>query len=94
VVNRQKQQSLGPEVTLAAEYGFSALSADQPAPKVAVHTLATNPLLDATAVAALLRISRAAAYREMKKMQHEVIGERSVRVTEAAVEAYVRQHER
>ena len=43
-----------------------------------------NPLLDAPAVAALLGISRAAAYREMK-MQQRVI------VTEAAVEAYVRQ---
>lgn len=50
-----------------------------------------NRLLDAAVVAALLGISRAAAYREMKKMQHVVIGERTLRVTEAAVEGYVRQ---
>ena len=39
----------------------------------------------------LLGISRAAAYREMKKMQDVVIGQRSLRVTEAAVESEVRQ---
>ena len=52
------------------------------------------PLLDAPAVAALLGISRAAAYREMKKMQHVVIGERTLRVTEDAVATYVRQRTR
>lgn len=54
-------------------------------------TLAMKPLLDASAVAVFLGISRAAAYRETKKMQHVVIGERSLRVTEAAVESYVGQ---
>ncbi|MDP1823901.1 MAG: hypothetical protein Q8L48_11685 [Archangium sp.] len=33
-----------------------------------------KPLLAAPAVAALLGISRAAAYREMKKMEHVVVG--------------------
>ena len=39
---------------------------DELADTLAGHTLAMKPLLDATAVAALLGTSRAAAYREMK----------------------------
>lgn len=55
-----------------------------------LHTSAMKPLLDAPAVAALLGVSRAAAYREKKRMENVVIGERTLRVT-AAVETYVRQ---
>src|SRR5688500_10276559 len=48
-------------------------------------------LLSGHDVAELLGISRAAAYREMKKMDHVVIGLRSLRVTEAALENYLRK---
>src|SRR5262245_38107225 len=50
-----------------------------------------KPLLNASAVAALLGVSRAAAYREMKKMVHVVIGDRTLRVTKAALDNYLKQ---
>lgn len=50
------------------------------------------PMLDASDVARRLNVSRATAYREMKKMIHVVVGKRSIRVAESALEAYLRRH--
>jgi hypothetical protein len=46
-------------------------------------------LLNARDVARLLRVSLSAAYREMKSMRHVIVGLRSLRVAEAAFEAYL-----
>src|SRR4051812_29973170 len=50
-----------------------------------------KPLLRAKDVAAILGISRAAAYRQMKLMAHVVVGDRTIRITEAALESYLRR---
>ncbi len=53
--------------------------------------MTTTPgMLDASEIARRLNVSRATAYREMHKMLHVVIGERALRVSEAALEAYLR----
>jgi predicted DNA-binding transcriptional regulator AlpA len=52
----------------------------------------TSPLLDATEVARRLQVSRATAYREMRKMIHVVVGTRALRVAESSLEAYLRRH--
>jgi predicted DNA-binding transcriptional regulator AlpA len=52
----------------------------------------TSPMLDADEVALRLNVSRATAYREMRKMIHVVVGARSLRVAESALEAYLRRH--
>lgn len=49
----------------------------------------TPPLLTAADVAARLRVSRSAAYREMRCMQHVVLGRGALPVTEAALAAYL-----
>jgi len=46
-------------------------------------------LLDAKAVAEVLGVSRATAYREMQKMVHIFVGERNLRVSVKALEAYL-----
>jgi hypothetical protein len=54
----------------------------------------SNPmtsLLDADEVARRLNVSRATAYREMRKMLHVVVGKRAIRVSEVAFEAYLRR---
>jgi len=50
-----------------------------------------SALLDADEVARRLCVSRATAYREMRKMLHVVVGKRALRVNEAAFEAYVKR---
>ena len=50
-----------------------------------------SALLDADEVARRLNVSRATAYREMRKMLHVVVGKRALRVNEAAFEAYVKR---
>ena len=52
----------------------------------------STAMLDANEVARRLNVSRATAYREMKKMIHVVVGKRAVRVAESALEAYLRRH--
>jgi len=52
----------------------------------------STPMLDARDVAQRLNVSRATAYREMKKMIHVVVGKRAVRVAESALDAYLRRH--
>jgi predicted DNA-binding transcriptional regulator AlpA len=46
--------------------------------------------LSAIDIAQILSISRASAYREMQQMSHVIVGERMVRVSESAFEAYLR----
>ena len=49
-------------------------------------------MLNAADVATRLNVSRATAYREMRKMIHVVVGSRSLRVAETALDAYLRRH--
>lgn len=49
-----------------------------------------EPLLGVAQVMERLGLSRSAAYREMQRMEHVIVGEKSVRVTSAALEAYIR----
>jgi predicted DNA-binding transcriptional regulator AlpA len=49
-------------------------------------------MLDAAEVARRLNVSRATAYREMRKMIHVVVGKRALRVAESALDAYLRRH--
>ena len=50
-----------------------------------------SALLDADEIARRLCVSRATAYREMRKMLHVVVGRRALRVSEAAFDAYLRR---
>lgn len=50
-----------------------------------------SALLDADEVARRLCVSRATAYREMRKMLHVVVGTRALRVSEVAFDAYLRR---
>lgn len=50
-----------------------------------------SALLDADEIARRLCVSRATAYREMRKMLHVVVGTRALRVSEAAFDAYLRR---
>ena len=48
-----------------------------------------SAMLDAEDVSRQLNVSLATAYREMRRMLHVVVGKRGLRVSEAALEAYV-----
>lgn len=50
-----------------------------------------SALLDADEIARRLCVSRATAYREMRKMLHVVVGTRALRVSETAFDAYLRR---
>lgn len=48
-----------------------------------------SAMLDAEDVARRLNVSLATAYREMRRMLHVVVGKRGLRVSEAALDAYL-----
>jgi IS30 family transposase len=50
-----------------------------------------SALLSADEIARRLHVSRATAYREMRRMLHVVVGTRALRVTEAAFDAYLQR---
>ena len=50
-----------------------------------------SALLGADEIARRLCVSRATAYREMRRMLHVVVGTRALRVSEAAFDAYLRR---
>jgi len=62
---------------------------------VTVAAAAQEQLLDADEVARRLNVSRATAYREMRRaMAHVVIGVRGRRVTESALDSYINRRTR